>query len=108
MDATKPDDRYMAKEDFAKIADSIGDNLAALEDMVMEHKQLFPDRPLSVRQLRKEALASGKPVHQYWEEKYKVQQEREFAANKQRESEIAKWKMEGAKERKRTDFQVRR
>ncbi len=89
----------ISREEFAKIADSIGDNLAALEDMVMEHKQLFPDRPLSVRQLRKEALASGKPVHQYWEEKYKVQQEREAASTKQRESEIAKWKMEGAKEK---------
>jgi len=93
------DDRYVSLDKFQEVANSIGDNLAALEDMVMEHKQLFPDRPLSVRQLRNEALAAKKSVHEYWESKYKVGEARETASKIQRDAEIAKWKAEGAKEK---------
>src|SRR5258705_36961 len=93
------DERYVSLDKFQEVANSIGDNLAALEDMVMEHKQLFPDRPLSVRQLRNEALAAKKSVHEYWESKYKVGEARETAAKTQRDAEIAKWKAEGAKEK---------
>jgi|SRR5882724_965918 len=93
------DDRYVSIDRFQEVANSIGDNLAQLEDMVMEHKQLFPDRPLSVRQLRNEALAAKRSVHEFWESKYKVSEARENAAKTQHEAEIAKWKAEGAKEK---------
>ncbi len=97
--AAEPDSRYVPREEFLQLADSVGDGLARLEDMVMEHKQLFPDQPLSVRQLRNEAKAAGKDVHQYWEERYKVPSARENAQKVQREAEIAKWKELGAKEK---------
>src|SRR5438876_554509 len=93
------DDRYVSMDKFQQIADGIGGNLAALEDMVMEHRQLFPDKPLSVRQLRAEAVAANKSVYDYWVSKFKVGEARESAATKQRDAEIAKWKAEGAKEK---------
>ena len=94
-----PDERYIQRDQFMQAVDQVGANLAALEDMVMEHRQLFPDTPLRVSDLRREAMASGKQVVQYWEEKYKVPSARESAAAKQRDAEIAKWKAEGAKEK---------
>src|ERR1700693_3632845 len=59
--------KFVTLEQFQTVADGIGGNLAALEDMVMEHKQLFPDVPLRVSALRAEALAANKTVAQYWE-----------------------------------------
>ena len=91
--------KYIARDEFMKIADGIGSNLAALEDMVMEHKQLFPDTPLRVSDLRREAIAANKTVPQYWEEKYRVSAARESSAKAARDAEIAKWKSEGAKEK---------
>jgi hypothetical protein len=92
--------KFLSRDDFLKVADGLGDNLARLEDMVDEHKQLFPDKRLRVSDLRREALAAGqKDIYAYWEKKYAVAQARENAEKKAREAEIARWKQEGAKEK---------
>jgi hypothetical protein len=95
----EPDARYLTMDKFTSAVDQVGANLAALEDMVIEHKLLFPDIPLRVSDLRREAMSQNKTVTQFWEEKYKVPSAREQAAQKQRDAEIAKWKAEGAKEK---------
>lgn len=64
--------KYATLDSIKQIADSAGDGLAALQDMVAEHMQLFPDKPLRVRELRKAATAAGKTVEQYWLETYHV------------------------------------
>lgn len=64
--------KYVTQDSIKSLADNAGDGLAVLQDIVMEHTQLYPDRPLSVRTLRREAVAANKTVEQYWMDKYGV------------------------------------
>jgi hypothetical protein len=64
--------KYITRDDLASLTDRAGDGLAALQDMVLEHAQLFPDRPLNVREIRKAAVAARQDVYTYWENQYKV------------------------------------
>jgi len=75
--------KFVTQTDITGLADRAGDNLAAMQDLVMEHAQLFPDKPLRIRDLRREAVAAGKNVDDYWMSKYGV-----AAAREKRESEI--------------------
>lgn len=74
--------KYVTQDRLAELAENAGAGLAALQDLVMEHAQLFPDKPLKVRELRAEAVAARKSVDQYWLEKYGVP-----AAREKRDSE---------------------
>jgi hypothetical protein len=94
-----PDDRYLTMEKFQQAGQVFAANLAGLLDAANEHARLFPNIPFNADQLRREADAQGKTLLPYWEEKYKVRDAREQAAQKQRDAEIAKWKAEGAKEK---------
>ena len=64
--------KYISRDDLASLTDRAGDGLAALQDMVLEHSQLFPDRPLNVREIRRAAVAARQDVYTYWENQYKV------------------------------------
>lgn len=64
--------KYVSREDLSGIMERAGEGLAALEDMVIEHSQLFPTQRLNVRELRREAVAAKKSAYEYWEQKYKV------------------------------------
>ena len=88
--------KFVTRDDIKGVAESAGEGLAALQDLVMEHAQLFPDRPLRVRDLRKEAVAAGKTVEQYWTEKYGVVAAREKKVNDEREAYAKKLREEGA------------
>jgi hypothetical protein len=93
------DDRYLTMDKFTAAGESFAANLAGLLDAASEHARLFPNIPFNADALRQEAKAQGKILLPYWEEKYKVRDAREAAATKQRDAEIAKWKLEGAKEK---------
>jgi hypothetical protein len=97
--AAAPDDRYLTMDKFQQAGDAFAANLAGLLDAANEHARLFPGQPFNAEQLRREAQAAGKTLLPYWEEKFKVREAREQAAQKQRDAEIAKWKAEGAKEK---------
>jgi hypothetical protein len=79
--------KFVDRDTFIQGVDRMADSLAALEDMVIEHKLLFPDKPLRVSELRREAIAAKKTVNQLWEEKYKVPEARTAAAEAQRKAE---------------------
>lgn len=72
LDASK----YVTVDALNEMSNSVGAGLAALQDMVLEHSQLFPDRRLDVRAIRAEAVAARKDVYSYWEQKFKVQEAR--------------------------------
>ena len=93
------DDRYLTMEKFQQAGDTFAANLTAMLDAANEHARLFPNVPFNAEQLRREAQSQGKTLLPYWEEKFKVRDAREQAAQKQRDAEIAKWKAEGAKEK---------
>ena len=95
------EEKFISRDDFMRAADTFADNLAGLEDMMWEHHKLFPNSaPLRATELRREAVAAGnKSVINYWEQKYKVPEARAAAAQVAKDSEIAKWKLEGAKEK---------
>jgi hypothetical protein len=93
------DDRYLTMDKFTAAGDAFAANLAGLLDAASEHARLFPNVPFNANSLRQEAAAVGKTLLPYWEEKYKVRDAREAAAQRQRDTEIAKWKAEGAKEK---------
>ena len=93
------DDRYLTMEKFQQAGDTFAANLTAMLDAANEHARLFPNVPFNAEQLRREAQSQGKTLLPYWEEKFKVRDAREAAAQKQRDAEIAKWKAEGAKEK---------
>jgi len=93
------DDRYLTMDKFQQAGDAFAANLAGLLDAANEHARLFPGQPFNAEQLRREAQSAGKTLLPYWEEKFKVRDAREQAAQKQRDAEIAKWKAEGAKEK---------
>lgn len=88
--------KFITRDDIKGVADNAGDGLAVLQDIVMEHAQLFPDKPLKVRQLRQEAVAAGKTVEQFWLERYGVTAAREKKATDEREAYAKKLREEGA------------
>jgi hypothetical protein len=78
--------KYIPRDELNGLMDRAGEGLAALEDMVMEHRQLFPDKPLSVRELRREAVAAKMTAYDYWEKKYKVPEARSAADTARQEA----------------------
>lgn len=64
--------KYVSVDTLRTLQDNVGEGLAALEDMRWEHTQLFPDKQISVRELRREAVAAGKNIVDYWETKFGV------------------------------------
>lgn len=64
--------KFVTADRLNELVETAGNGLAVLQDIVMEHAQLFPDRPLKVRELRAAAVAERKSVEQYWSEKYGV------------------------------------
>lgn len=74
------DPRYVTMETLTSVAEREGDAIAIAQDIAFEHRQLFPDRPLNFRELRREAVAARKSVEQLWQEKYGVVAAREKAA----------------------------
>jgi len=77
LDTSKYVTRDNLVETLKPSMENVGESLATLQDIVMEHAQLFPDRPLRVRDLRRDAVAAGKTVEQFWTEKYGVTAARE-------------------------------
>lgn len=69
--------KYVTQDRLNELAETAGNGLAVLQDIVMEHAQLFPDRPLKVRELRAAAVSERKTVEQYWSDKYGVPAARE-------------------------------
>jgi hypothetical protein len=85
--------KYVTVDALNQMSDSVGAGLAALQDMVLEHSQLFPDRRLDVRAIRAEAVAARKNVYDYWEQKFGVpaaRTAREEAAKKAHDDAIRK------------------
>lgn len=85
--------RYFTRDEIVKIAETEGEAIAVAQDIAFEHRQLFPDKPLNFRALRQEALASKKPVEQYWMDKFgvaKAREDREAAARAANEDRIRK------------------
>jgi len=83
------DSRYVTTESILNMADNVGDNLAHMQDAVLEHMQLFPGQRLNVAALRKEAVANRKGFYEYWEQKYKVPDAREAQSKAAREAHEA-------------------
>lgn len=88
--------KFVSKDDIRGVAESAGEGLATLQDIVLEHTQLFPERPIKFRELRREAVAAGKNVEQYWMEKYGVTAAREKKAADERAAWEKKLREEGA------------
>jgi hypothetical protein len=72
--------KYVPRSELQGIAESVGESLAQMQDMVADHMQLFPGQRLNVTALRREALAAKKNVFEFWEQKYKVADARAAAA----------------------------
>jgi len=70
---------FVTTETLLQIAEREGDAIAIASDIAFEHRQLFPDKPLNFREMRKAALAAKKPVEQYWMETFGVTAAREAA-----------------------------
>jgi len=81
--------RYFTRDEIVSIAEREGDAIAVAQDIAYEHRQLFPDKPLNFRELRKEAVAARKPVEQHWQEKYGVPAAREARSKADREAHEA-------------------
>lgn len=79
--------KYMSRDELAGLMDRAGEGLAALEDMVAEHRDLYPNSPrLNVRELRKEAVAAKMTAYDFWEKKYKVPEARAAADTARQEA----------------------
>jgi hypothetical protein len=72
--------KYVTTETLLQVAEREGDAIAIASDIAFEHRQLFPDKPLNFREMRKAAVAAKKPVEQYWMETFGVTAAREAAA----------------------------
>jgi hypothetical protein len=99
---TNLDERYVTRDTLNELTERAGAGLADLEDMVIEHNQLFggdSSKRLRVGELRREAVAARKPILQYWEEKFHVADARAAKEKAEHDAEVAKWKAEGAKEK---------
>lgn len=88
--------KFVTQDSIKTFADSAGDGLAAMMDIIPEHAQLFPDKPLNVRTLRREAVAAGKNVEQYWMEKYGIPAAREKRDADQKAAYEKRLREEGA------------
>lgn len=88
--------KYITVDKLSEMSNSVGEGLAALQDLVMEHQQLFPGQRLNVRALRSEASAAHKPVYQYWEEKFGVPAARAAAEKAASDAHDKKLREEGA------------
>lgn len=88
--------KYVTRENLKELSDSVGGGLAALQDMVAEHAQLFPDKRLSIKALRTEALASGKDLYSFWESKYGVQAARDAHEKAEKDAYETRLRKEGA------------
>lgn len=85
--------KFVTLENISGALNEAGGNLARMQDMVLEHMQLFPGQRLNVTKLREEAIAAKKSIYDFWEQKYKVSDARaaaEAAATKAREDAIRK------------------
>jgi len=71
---------FVTTETLLQVAEREGDAIAIASDIAFEHRQLFPDKPLNFREMRKAAVAAKKPVEQYWMETFGVTAAREAAA----------------------------
>jgi hypothetical protein len=78
--------KYFTRDDIVQIAEREGDAIAVAQDIAFEHRQLFPDKALNFRELRKEAVAAKKPVEQLWMEKFGVNAAREARSKSDREA----------------------
>jgi hypothetical protein len=78
--------KYFTRDDILQIAEREGDAIAIASDIAFEHRQLFPDKPLNFRELRKSAVAAKKPVEQYWMETFGVQAARDARAKSDKEA----------------------
>jgi hypothetical protein len=67
---------------ISEFSERAGDGLAVLQDIVLEHMQLFPNQPLKVRELRSAAVKANKSVEQYWLETFKVDEARAAMAKR--------------------------
>jgi len=80
----KPDaidtSKFVTQDMVLQLAEREGDAIAIASDIAFEHRQLFPDKPLNFREMRKSAVAAKKPVEQYWMETFGVAAAREAAA----------------------------
>jgi hypothetical protein len=94
--ATSGFDEKAWNQRLVDIANGAGDGLAAMQDLVMEHSVLFPDKPLRVRELRAEAMRAGKNVDEFWTTKYNVVAAREAREKKIKEEYESKLRAEGA------------
>ena len=101
VETTKADDRYITREQMVEIARQEGRGIARMQRIADEHRTLFPNQRVNWDSLYEEYLphSSNQTFENYWASKYKVNEAREQAAQKEREAEIAKWKQEGAKEK---------
>lgn len=88
--------KFVTQERLNELAETAGNGLAVLQDIVMEHAQLFPDRPLKVRELRAAAVAARKTVEQYWSETYGVSAAREKRDADAKSAYEARLRKEGA------------
>jgi hypothetical protein len=88
---------FLTLKSIQPALDSVGNNLAAMQDLVLEHMQLFPNVHLEVRALRNEANAQGKTVYEYWEQKYKVADARKAAADLRQKTHDDAMRAEGRK-----------
>jgi hypothetical protein len=68
--------KFVTTDNIASLTERAGDGLAVLQDIVLEHMQLFPTQPLKVRELRSAAVKANKSVEQYWLETFKVDEAR--------------------------------
>jgi hypothetical protein len=72
------------------VAEREGDAIAIAQDIAYEHRQLFPDKPLNFRELRREAVSRKMPVESLWMERYSVQAARDTKAAADKATEKAK------------------
>jgi hypothetical protein len=64
--------KFLTTDSVSGMLDQAGANLARMQDMVLEHMQLYPGQRLNVAKLREEAVAAKSNVYDYWEKKYNV------------------------------------
>jgi hypothetical protein len=95
--------KFLTVDRIKPLLEDAGNGFAVLQDMVLEHMQLFPNQVLHVKELRDKAVAAGKTVHQYWLETFKVEdarKAREAAAQTAHDDKIRKEE----RERVQTEF----
>lgn len=77
---------YPTWQDVTTIAEKEGEAIAIASDIAFEHRQLFPDKPLNFREMRRAAVAAKKPVEQFWMEQFGVAAARTARADAERKS----------------------